>query len=195
MHPERSTQTVDQMDYSLKLILALSFFVTGNVSVSLGTGVDVIVAAGDPVPDGAGVFRQFRTPAATGPNNFLFLADLEASSSREGLFQWRDGQLIKVATLGEQDPSGNGVLGSLGRITEINQAGTVAFDARIEIADGSSFEALFVRQNDQLFEVVVTDTPFNSFGVARLASNDDIAFTLQPLPSSGFDSVMCHGAR
>lgn len=110
----------------LPMLLALS------VAASLARADRAIVLSGDPAPgSGGGTFSQLGLPALNDFEHVAFRANLTGGAASEGIFLDTASGLTAIAVVGDLAPdTGGGTFFDFGEAA-INDAGQVAFSARI----------------------------------------------------------------
>lgn len=136
------------------LLLLPSLSLMADVAHS-AMGVTKVVAGGDATPIG-GMFATTGTPALspgtsnpTDVNSLAFLGHVIGGSAQRGIFLLKEKTIVKVAAIGDTTPLG-GTYAILSPPTQ-NQAGEVAFSAKIE--DGEAAQGVFLFANGQLSTV------------------------------------------
>lgn len=122
------------------------------------SSTDLVVRREDPVPgDPPGnVFNEMnRYPRVNAAGQVVWLDEIYLGSNLQyrGLFEWtRAGGLQLVAREGTPAPGG-GVFTRLQGYPELDEAGNVAFESRVDDGSGTPKEALFVRWGGTLLQV------------------------------------------
>jgi hypothetical protein len=133
-----------------------------------GENILQVARTGTPSPDGNGLLASFSNPAINDNGDVAFLASLTATSGGamddQGVFLFRNGELVTIARRGEQAPDGNGKILNFGTALTgstfgtdniaLNEEGQVAFLASFTGASGGAVLGMIRGDESSLTQVV-----------------------------------------
>jgi hypothetical protein len=161
----RVKESADGGGFSGPVIVGSSVYVNydgpgvGNESILTDSGgtLHALVNDGDPVPGGTGTFQIISCNVSAANGAVAFYG---SSAARNGIYLWRNGQVLRIADNTLAAPGGTGNLRGFNNIYISFDGTDVAFQA----TDSANVTGLYRTRGAALVNIATRDTVVNGYG-------------------------------